>query len=82
MKICVHGANTIGRYGGVSLAEAGAGAEVSPFARGPQVAAMRANGVRLLMGDAQRLARVTWCEDARKLGVHQRGLLSQQSQAA
>ena len=80
MKICVHGADTIGRYGGVSLAEAGA--EASVFARGSHAAAMRANGVRLLMGDAQRLARVTWCEDARKLGVHQRALMAQPSQAA
>ena len=80
MKICVYGAGTIGGYRSAFLAEAGA--EVSPFARGPHVAAMRATGVRLLMGDAQRLARVTWCEDARKLRVHQRALMAQPSQAA
>lgn len=56
MKICVYGAGAIGGYLGVALAEAGA--DVRLVARGPHPAAMRANGVRLQIGDTERTARV------------------------
>lgn len=66
MKICVYGAGAIGGYLGVALAEAGA--DVSLVARGPHLAAMRANGVRLQIGDTERVARVRCTDDARELG--------------
>ena len=54
MKICIFGAGAIGGYLGVQLAQAGA--EVSLVARGPHLAAMRKNGVRLLNGDEEIVA--------------------------
>ena len=46
MKICVFGAGAIGGYMGVKLAQAGA--DVSLVARGPNLAAMQQNGLRLI----------------------------------
>src|SRR6056297_916403 len=46
MKICVFGAGAIGGYMGVKLAQAGA--DVSLVARGPHLAAMQANGLKLI----------------------------------
>jgi 2-dehydropantoate 2-reductase len=46
MRICVFGAGAIGGYMGVKLAEAGA--DVSLVARGPHLAAMKSNGLRLI----------------------------------
>jgi len=46
MKICVFGAGGIGGYMGVKLAQAGA--DVSLVARGPHLAAMQQNGLRLI----------------------------------
>ena len=45
MKVCIYGAGAIGGYVGAQLARAGA--EVSFVARGPHLAAMQANGVRI-----------------------------------
>ncbi len=49
MKVCVVGAGAIGGYMAVRLAEAGH--DVSAIARGPHLAAIRANGLTLLEGD-------------------------------
>ena len=46
MKICVFGAGAIGGYMGAKLAQAGA--DVSLVARGPHLAAMKENGLRLI----------------------------------
>jgi len=46
MKICIFGAGAIGGYMGVKLAQAGA--DVSLVARGPHLAAMQQNGLRLI----------------------------------
>ncbi|MGY3437607.1 MULTISPECIES: 2-dehydropantoate 2-reductase [unclassified Marinovum] len=46
MKICIFGAGAIGGYMGAKLAQAGA--DVSLVARGPHLAAMKANGLRLI----------------------------------
>jgi len=46
MKICVFGAGAIGGYMGVKLAQAGP--DVSFVARGPHLAAMQQNGLRLI----------------------------------
>jgi 2-dehydropantoate 2-reductase len=53
MKICIYGAGAIGGYLGVEFARAGA--DVSLVARGAHLAAMRANGLKLLIGDEERV---------------------------
>ncbi|MFX4222675.1 MAG: ketopantoate reductase family protein [Thalassobaculum sp.] len=50
MRVCIYGAGAIGGYLGVALAEAGC--EVSLVARGPHLAAIRENGLTLLMDGA------------------------------
>ena len=61
MRICIYGAGATGGYLGVELARAGA--EVSLIARGPHLAAMRANGLTLLKDGETRAVRVA-CTDA------------------
>ena len=61
MRICIYGAGATGGYLGVELARAGA--EVSLIARGPHLAAMRANGLTLLKDGETRTVRVA-CTDA------------------
>ena len=46
MKICIFGAGAIGGYMAVKLVQAGA--DVSLVARGPHLAAMKANGLTLI----------------------------------
>ena len=53
MKICIYGAGAIGGYLGVQLVRAGV--DVSLVARGAHLAAMRANGLKLLIGDEERV---------------------------
>ena len=67
MKICVFGAGAIGGYLGVKLAEAGA--DVSLVARGPHLAAMQENGLKLVEeGGAETIAQVTATSDPADLG--------------
>jgi len=66
MKICVFGAGAIGGFIGVLLARAGN--EVSFVARGQHLAAMRANGARLLIDGEELVARVPCTDDPRELG--------------
>lgn len=61
MKICVVGAGAIGGYVGVQLARAGI--DVSLVARGPNLAAIRAHGLRLQINGAELLAHVPCTED-------------------
>lgn len=67
MKICIYGAGAIGGYLGVQLARAGA--EVSLVARGPHLAAMRANGLKLLVGDETHVVRPRCTDNPAELGV-------------
>ncbi len=67
MKICVFGAGAIGGYMGVKLAQAGA--DVSLVARGPHLAAMQANGLKLIEEDGESTVEVTASEDPAELGV-------------
>ena len=68
MKICVFGAGAIGGYMGVKLAQAGA--DVSLVARGPHLAAMQANGLKLIEeGGEATTVEVTASEDPAELGV-------------
>ena len=53
MKICIYGAGAIGGYLGVQLARAGV--DVSRVARGAHRAATRENGLKLLIGDEERV---------------------------
>ena len=66
MKICIFGAGAIGGYMGAKLAQAGA--EVSLVARGPHLAAMRENGLRLIAADAETTVPVTASDKAADLG--------------
>jgi len=61
MKICIYGAGAIGGYLGAGLALAGA--DVTLIARGPHLAAMQKNGLRLLRDGAEQVARVRAVED-------------------
>lgn len=72
MKVCVYGAGAIGGYMGVQLALAGA--DVSLIARGPHLAAMQANGVKLRIKNAEgveeeRVAKIKATNDPKEVGV-------------
>ena len=66
MKICIFGAGAIGGYMGAKLAEAGA--DVSLVARGPHLAAMQANGLRLIEGENDSTVRVNAQSSTETLG--------------
>jgi len=67
MKICIFGAGAIGGYLAVKLA--GTGADISLVARGPHLAAMKANGLTLIEEDGQRsTVSVTASENPADLG--------------
>ena len=54
MKVCVVGAGAIGGYMAVRIAEAGH--SVSVIARGPHLAAIKANGLKLIEEDQELVA--------------------------
>ena len=66
MKICVFGAGAIGGYMGAKLAQAGG--EVSLVARGPHLAAMQANGLRLIENDNEVTVPVTASDTPADIG--------------
>ena len=66
MKICIFGAGAIGGYMGAKLSQAGA--DVSLVARGPHLAAMRENGLRLIEADAETTVPVAASDKAADLG--------------
>ncbi|MEM7289395.1 MAG: 2-dehydropantoate 2-reductase, partial [Pseudomonadota bacterium] len=66
MKICVFGAGAIGGYMGVKLAEAGA--DVSLVARGPHLAAMQKNGLRLIEEAGETSVSVTASDNPEDIG--------------
>jgi pyrroline-5-carboxylate reductase len=66
MKICIFGAGAIGGYMGAKLAQAGA--DVSLVARGPHLAAMKENGLRLIEGTRRRTVAVTASDNPADLG--------------
>jgi 2-dehydropantoate 2-reductase len=67
LKVCIFGAGAIGGFLGVQLASSGA--EVSLVARGAHLAAMRAEGVRLQIDGAERVARLPCTDTPAELGV-------------
>lgn len=66
MKICVYGAGAIGGYLGVLLSQGGA--DVSVVARGAHLEAIRRNGLKLVLGDDQKVARLPATSDPAELG--------------
>ena len=66
MKICIYGAGAIGGYLGVEFMRAGA--DVSLVARGPHLAAMRQNGLKLLIGGEERVVHPRCTDDPAELG--------------
>ena len=67
MKLCIFGAGAIGGFLGVQLASSGA--EISLVARGAHLAAMRADGARLQIDGAERVARLPCTDTPAELGV-------------
>ncbi|MGX7741902.1 2-dehydropantoate 2-reductase [Rhodopseudomonas parapalustris] len=68
MKICIYGAGAIGGYLGVQLARSGA-ADVSLVARGAHLQAMKENGLKLLIGDEERVIKPNATDKPAELGV-------------
>lgn len=66
MKVCVFGAGAIGGYVAARLSTAGA--EVSCVARGPHLAAMKANGLILKSAGETLVSHPRCTDDARELG--------------
>jgi 2-dehydropantoate 2-reductase len=66
MRICIFGAGAIGGFLGAELALAGE--EVTLIARGPHLAAMQANGLRLIRDGRERVAEVRCFENAADAG--------------
>jgi len=67
MKICIYGAGAIGAWLGVELSLAGE--DVTLIARGPHLAAMQKNGVKLLIDGEERVAHPKCVEDPADAGV-------------
>jgi len=66
MKVCVFGAGAIGGFVAAKLSAAGA--EVSCVARGPHLAAIKANGLTLKSGGETLVVHPRATDDARELG--------------
>ena len=66
MQICIYGAGAIGGWLGVQLSLAGE--DVTLIARGPHLAAMQKNGVKLLIDGEERIAHPRCIEDPADAG--------------
>jgi len=66
MRICIYGAGAIGAWLGVQLSLAGE--DVTLIARGPHLAAMQKNGVKLLIGGSEKIAHPRCVEDPHEAG--------------
>ena len=70
MRVCVVGAGAIGGYMAVRMARAGH--DVSVIARGPHLAAIRANGMKLIEEDGESVAdNLIATDKIRDLGPHE-----------
>ena len=67
MRICIYGAGAIGAWLGVELSLAGE--DVTLIARGPHLAAMQKNGVRLLIDGEEKVAHPRCVEDPAEAGL-------------
>jgi 2-dehydropantoate 2-reductase len=68
MKLCIFGAGAIGGLMAAKVAAAGA-AEVTIIARGPHLAAMQANGLKLISEGAETIVRPRCVATAEEAGV-------------
>jgi 2-dehydropantoate 2-reductase len=66
MRICIFGAGAIGGFMGAELALAGA--DVTLIARGPHLAAMQKDGLKLIRDGQEKIARVRAVETAAEAG--------------
>ncbi len=66
MRICIFGAGAIGGFMGAELALAGA--DVTLIARGPHLAAMQKDGLKLMRGGEEKIAKVRAYETAAEAG--------------
>lgn len=66
MKVCIYGAGAIGGYLGVQFARAGA--DVSLVARGAHLQAIQDNGLKLLIGDEERVVHPKATDNPDELG--------------
>ncbi len=67
MRICIYGAGAIGAWLGVQLSRSGE--EVTLIARGPHLAAMQSNGVKLLLGTEEIIAHPRCVENPQDAGA-------------
>ncbi|MBU1211611.1 MAG: 2-dehydropantoate 2-reductase [Alphaproteobacteria bacterium] len=68
MKVCIYGAGAIGAHLAVMLH--GAGVDVSVVARGPHLEAIKANGLKLIVNNEEKIAHVRAAKNPEDLGVH------------
>ena len=80
MKICIYGAGAIGGYLGVLLKLSGA--DVSLIARGAHLAAIKENGLKLLIGGEEKLARMPATSNPAELGPQDYVLVALKSHQA
>ncbi|WP_020178647.1 2-dehydropantoate 2-reductase [Methylopila sp. M107] len=66
MKVCIYGAGAIGGYMAVLMKQAGV--DVSLVARGPHLAAIRENGLKLIIDGEEKVARMPATKVAAELG--------------
>src|ERR1700760_3889107 len=66
MRICIFGVGAVGSHFAVRLAQAGH--DVSCVMRGPHLAAVKARGLTLRVGDAETNAKVNASDDPATLG--------------
>lgn len=74
MKICIYGAGAIGGYVGAMLSRAGA--DVSLIARGPHLAAIQQNGLRLVSAEEEFTVHPRATDDPAELGPQDYVLLT------
>lgn len=79
MKICVYGAGAIGGYIGAKLALAGE--DVTLIARGPHLAAMQKDGLKLIEDGKTEVVRLRCTADAREVGAQDYVILSVKAHA-
>lgn len=66
MKVCIYGAGAIGAHVGVLMKLAGV--DVSLIARGPHLQAIKDNGLKLVTGGEEKVARMRASNDPKELG--------------
>jgi len=66
MRLCIFGAGAVGGYMAVELALAGH--EVSAIARGPHLQAIRKNGLKLLIGGKEKVAKLAASDNPADFG--------------